>query len=277
MSSVSSTAPAEASVSNGAHTGARVVLAAVAHPDDIEFMLAGTLLELKHAGWEIHFWNLANGICGSMDHSREEIAAIRAREAAASAALAGATWHEPLFDDLGVFYDAPSLAKVASVVRQVNPAMILTHCPTDYMEDHQNVCRLIVTAAFSKGMPNFQAVPSTPAVSGSVRIYHALPHGLRDGLGRPVIPDVYVDIGDVLETKRALLACHDSQKKWLDASQGMDAYLEDMLRLCGEMGKLSGRFDHAEGFLRHSHLGFCPADHDPLVGALATSEKVTEP
>ena len=37
-----------------------VVLAAAAHPDDIEFMMAGTLLLLKRAGAEIHMWNLAN-------------------------------------------------------------------------------------------------------------------------------------------------------------------------------------------------------------------------
>jgi LmbE family N-acetylglucosaminyl deacetylase len=41
------------------------VLAAAAHPDDIEFMMAGTLLRLKDAGCEIHLWNLANGCCGS--------------------------------------------------------------------------------------------------------------------------------------------------------------------------------------------------------------------
>lgn len=254
----------------------RVALAAVAHPDDIEFMLAGTLLELTRAGWEVHFWNLANGNCGSLEHTREEISAIRAREAAASASMAGATWHEPIFDDLGVFYDAPSLAKVASVVRRVNPSLILTHCPTDYMEDHQNVCRLIVSAAFSKGMPNFPTQPLAQAAPGAVRIYHALPHGLRDGLGRPVIPDLYVDIAEVLETKRALLACHESQKKWLDASQGMDAYLEEMVRLCGDMGKLSGRFEYAEGFLRHSHLGFCPPDHDPLVDVFSALGKLAE-
>jgi LmbE family N-acetylglucosaminyl deacetylase len=41
------------------------VLAAAAHPDDIEFMMAGTLLRLKDAGCEIHLWNLANGCYGS--------------------------------------------------------------------------------------------------------------------------------------------------------------------------------------------------------------------
>jgi LmbE family N-acetylglucosaminyl deacetylase len=257
----------EATVSQ--NTGKRA-LAAVAHPDDIEFMMAGTLLELRNSGWEIHFWNLANGCCGSMDKSREEIAAIRAKEAAASAALAGAIWHEPLFDDLSVFYDAESLARVASIVREVNPGLILTHCPTDYMEDHQNVCRLVTTAAFSKGMPNFVSSDHSPHAVGPVRIYHALPHGLRDGLGRLVVPDVFVNIGAVLEPKRQLLACHKSQKQWLDTTQGMNAYLEEMTRMCAEMGKMSGQFEYAEGFQRHSHLGFCPVDHDPL-GAMVVS------
>jgi len=244
-------------------------LAAVAHPDDIEFMMAGTMLELRRAGWEIHFWNLANGCCGSMETGREETASIRAREAAAAAAMAGATWHEPLFDDLSVLYDAPSLAKVCAVIRQVKPALILTHSPSDYMEDHQNVCRLVVTAAFSKGIPNFVTEPPSPHAACPVRIYHALPHGLRDGLGRPVIPDCYVDVGGVMETKRELLACHESQNKWLDATQGMDAYLDEMSRMCAEMGKMSGGFDFAEGLLRHSHLGFCPPDYDPLARDLA--------
>ena len=36
-----------------------------AHPDDIEFYMAGTLLLLKKAGYEIHYLNVASGNCGS--------------------------------------------------------------------------------------------------------------------------------------------------------------------------------------------------------------------
>ena len=32
-------------------------LAIAAHPDDIEFMMAGTLCLLREAGWEIHYLN----------------------------------------------------------------------------------------------------------------------------------------------------------------------------------------------------------------------------
>ncbi len=37
------------------------VLAIGAHPDDIEFMMAGTLLCLRLKGWEVHYLNIADG------------------------------------------------------------------------------------------------------------------------------------------------------------------------------------------------------------------------
>jgi len=240
------------------------VLAAAAHPDDIEFMMAGTLLLLKRAGAEIHMWNLANGHCGTARHGRKEIVRIRAAEAEASARAAGAVSHPPLFDDLAIFYDRASLARVAAVVRDIRPTIVLTQSPQDYMEDHQNTCRLIVTAAFGRGMRNFKTVPSRPAWDAPLALYHALPHGLHDGLGQPVRPDFTVDIGSALAAKREMLACHRSQKEWLDVSQGMDAYLNDMAAMSATAGRMSGRFHYAEGWRLHSTLGFGPADFNPL-------------
>lgn len=240
------------------------VLAAAAHPDDIEFMMAGTLLRLGDAGCEIHLWNLANGCCGSATLSREQAAAVRWKEAQASARVAGGVAHPPLFNDLEIFYDQPSLAKVAAVVREIRPDIILTQSPQDYMEDHQNTVRLVVSAAFTRGMRNFPTAPGRPACDHPVAVYHALPHGLRDSLRQAVEPHFFTDIGPVLARKRAMLACHASQKEWLDATQGMDAYLDEMERMSAEVGRMSGKFAHAEGWRRHSHLGFGPEDFDPL-------------
>ena len=39
--------------------------AVAAHPDDIEFVMAGTLILLRRAGYELHYMNIANGCCGS--------------------------------------------------------------------------------------------------------------------------------------------------------------------------------------------------------------------
>jgi len=252
-----------------------VVLAAAAHPDDIEFMMAGTLLRLKDAGAEIHMWNLANGHCGTARHAREEIIRLRAGEVAASAKLAGAISHPPLFDDLAIFYDQPSLARVGAVVRAIRPAIILTQAPQDYMEDHQNTCRLIVTAAFARGMANFTTEPPQPAWDAPLALYHAMPHGLRDGLGRMLEPDLIVDTAPVLARQRAMLACHRSQKEWLDVSQGVGAYLNEMERMRIDVGRMSRRFTHAEGWRRHNMLGFGPDAFNPLQELLKGAAHVT--
>jgi LmbE family N-acetylglucosaminyl deacetylase len=137
------------------------------------------------------------------------------------------------------------------------------------MEDHQNATRLGVTAAYARCLPNFASTPPTAPVTQDVTIYHAQPHGNVDPLRRPIVPDLYVNIESVLPEKRSMLACHRSQKEWLDRTQGMESYLNTMEEFGRETGELSGRFAAAEGWRRHLHLGFCAANADPLADALA--------
>lgn len=253
-----------------------IVLACAAHPDDIEFLMAGTVLRLRDAGAEIHLWNLADGACGTATLEPSAIAALRWREARDAAALIGATMHPPIAADLGLVYDAAHLARAVAVVRAVRPTVLLVQSPQDYMEDHQNACRLAVTAAFARTMRNAVVDPPTPPYDAEVAVYHALPHGLRDGLRRRVRAGQYVDVAPQLAAKRAMLACHRSQKEWLDVSQGMDAYLDAMESFAHDVGRLSGRFAAAEGWRRHNHLGFGPRDFDPL-GALLGDACWTDP
>ena len=243
-------------------------LAIAAHPDDIEFLMAGTLILLRAAGYELHYWNLANGCCGSDELDAEAIAAIRREEGQKAASLIGARFHDSICPDLGIFYDRETLARVAAVVRAVAPDIILTHAPVDYMEDHTNTCRLAVTAAFGRGMPNFVTDPPQPATQRPTTVYHAQPYSHRDPLGQPVIPEYFVDITSVHDQKQQMLAEHQSQKIWLDRSQGLDSYLKTQRELDAEAGRMSGRFRYAEGWRRHLHLGFCGPMDDPLADAL---------
>ena len=64
---------------------APAVLAIVAHPDDIEFYAAGTLLRLRDAGWDLHYLNVSCGDCGSMTTGLEETRRIRTAEGRAAA------------------------------------------------------------------------------------------------------------------------------------------------------------------------------------------------
>ena len=247
---------------------ASVAIAIAAHPDDIEFCMAGTLLLLKRAGWEIHYLNLSSGNCGSQRYDAAATRRVRKVEAQTAARLLGAHYHPSLGDDLEIFYDLPTLRRVAAVVREVRPTIVLTHSPQDYMEDHTDTCRLAVTAAFARGMPNFKTLPSRPAIDGDVTVYHAMPHGLCDALRNPIVPDAFVNTSATHAVKRAALGAHVSQKAWLDASQGMDSYLKTMDAMSRAVGRMSRRFAQAEGWRRHLHLGFCAVAADPLRAAL---------
>ena len=66
---------------------ARVAMAVAAHPDDIEFLMGGTLALLRRAGFETHYLNLANGSCGSAEHPAAKTASVRRREARAAAGV----------------------------------------------------------------------------------------------------------------------------------------------------------------------------------------------
>jgi len=249
-------------------------IAIAAHPDDIEFCMAGTLLRLREAGWAVHYFNLSTGHCGSLTLNAGRTRAVRRREARTAARRLGARWHPPIADDLEIVYDVRTLRRVAAVIRAVQPSVVLTHSPVDYMEDHMNTSRLAVTAAFARGMPNFRTTPARPAVAGDVTVYHAMPHGLRDGLRRRVVAGAWVDTESVQAIKRAALAAHRSQKEWLDASQGMDSYLQAMDAMSAEVARSSRRFRLAEGWRRHLHLGFSGSETDPLAEALGDRYQV---
>jgi LmbE family N-acetylglucosaminyl deacetylase len=244
------------------------VLALFAHPDDLEFRAAGTLLLLRDRGWEVHYCNLSNGDLGSSVMTSAQTARIRATEARRSCESMGFHWHPPIGRDLQILYTDRNVRQVCALVRKVRPGILLTHPLSDYMEDHMETARIAVTAAFARGIPNYRSIPSRKAVLDPVTVYHSTPHGLRGPMREPVIPEGFVDITSVADRKRAALACHASQKEWLDVSQGMDSYLLSMEEECRELGRRSGKRGLAEGWSRHLHLGFGSESDDPLRGAL---------
>lgn len=246
----------------------RSVLAIFAHPDDIEFFAAGTLLMLQAKGWSIHYFDLCTGHGGSVQMDGPTTAATRLHEAQQAAQLLGAKFYPPISDDLDLTYNPSTLRKVAAVVRQVKPSIVLTHAPQDYMEDHMNCSRLAVTASFAHCIPNYVTDPPREAFLHDVTVYHAMPHGLCDPLRQKLQAGLYVNTSTVHQRVRAALAAHASQKHWLDISQGADSYLVTLDHMAMAVGQLSGQFEYAEGWRRHLHLGFSSRDIDPLRDSL---------
>lgn len=253
------------------------VLALVAHPDDIEFMMAGTMLMLQARGWAIHYMTIADGCCGSAVDDAPTIAAKRRGECQASCKLVGAQWHPSICHDLEVFHTWDIISQVLSVIRDVKPKVILTQSPDDYMEDHINSCRIAVTAAFCRGMLNAPCTPQREPIQDDVVVYHAIPHGLMNPFRKLIEPEFFVNVEPMMQKKWDMLACHKSQKEWLDVSQGMDAYQLTMREFMGNLGKRSGKFKYAEGFRRRSWLGYSAREIDPIKEVLGEDNVIANP
>src|SRR5580765_2680717 len=93
------------------------ILAVLAHPDDIEFLCAGTLALLADKGHHITIATMTAGDCGSIETSLEETARIRRSEAASAAAVIGAEYICAGFGDLCVFNDDSSRRRTTELIR----------------------------------------------------------------------------------------------------------------------------------------------------------------
>jgi LmbE family N-acetylglucosaminyl deacetylase len=237
------------------------VLAIFAHPDDAEFLCAGTLVHLAERGAQIQMVTMTAGDCGSTILPPAKISRIRRGEAERSAQLIGAKYSCLGQKDLNIFYDRRTLGKVMDAVRAFNPSLVLTHSPVDYMVDHETTSRLCQTACFGAMAPNFRtgsryAAKSLRAVP---HLFYAQPFGGRDILGKPIESAFFVDIRESFARKEQMLACHESQNAFLSAQQGISNTGTMMRSMAERAGKISGFF-LAEGFRQHLGQGF-PQDN----------------
>lgn len=236
----------------------KIVLSFMCHPDDTEFMSAGTLALLKKQGWEIHIATTAKGDCGSATQSREEITKIRRQESINSAAILDGKYHCAELDDVFVMYDKPSLTNVIKVIRQVQPTVVIAPSPQDYFIDHENTSHLIRTACFACGIPNVET-EGVEAYGFTPYLYYADALEGKDIFGKSVEPTIFVDVSSVIDIKEKMLCCHKSQRDWLMAHHGMDEYVESLKRQGRMRGEQIG-VEYAEGFRQHLGHGY-PQDN----------------
>ena len=236
----------------------KTVLSVLSHPDDAEFMCAGTLALLGEAGWDIHIATLTAGDCGSNKLGREEIADVRRAEGAAAAKIIGATYHCLECEDVFIMYDKPTLQKVISLIRTVKPTVVFTASPADYFVDHENTSTLARTACFACGVPNAECENMDPHDFVPYLYYVDAMEG-KGIFGEAIVPSIYVDISTKIDVKEKMLCCHASQRDWLLEHHHIDEYVISMKEMSKQRGNEDGR-DYAEGL--RQHLGHAyPADN----------------
>ena len=234
------------------------ILAVMAHPDDAEILVGGTLLHLAARGWKPGIVTMTAGDCGS-DGSRtqQEIARIRYDEARTAADALGAWYACAGLMDVEIFADARGVRRVVELLRSFAPDVVITHSPADYMVDHEETSRLVRAASFAAAMPLYptRQAPPAAAIEATPALYYADPVEGVDPLGERIYPQFYVDVGPQLAAKRRLLSHHASQRAWLRAHHGIDEYLDRMTAWAARYGEECG-VAYAEGFRQHRGHGY---------------------
>jgi len=217
------------------------VLAVGAHPDDLEILCGGTLARFVAEGNEVVMCNASYGNRGSFEHTSEEIAEIRLREARRAAEIAGAEHVTLGFTDGEIdASDREQRLAVVDLVRGTRPDLILTHSPGDYMSDHNEVAKLVFDCSFHATLPLLET--ARPAHDTVTPIYH-----FETVMGVGFTPAEYVDVSSTIDTKTAMLEAHESQLTWLRDHDGID--IVEQMRTATRYRGLQCGVEYAEGFV----------------------------
>jgi len=245
---------------------AAAILSVLAHPDDAEFLCAGTLIRLaREHKWQVHIASMTPGDCGSTELPPDQIAAVRRTEGSRAAALIGAKYHCLELRDLLICYNEDSLERATRLLRAVRPQIVLTHSPADYLLDHEMTSAIVRAAVFGAPVPNlFMGRGHGPTLEQIPHLYYCDAIEGKDQFGQSLTLGFGIDISTMIDVKAQMLACHASQREWLLKHHGMDQYLQAMRDWCARRGEI-WKVAHAEGFRQHLGHSY---PQDNLLGQL---------
>ena len=183
------------------------ILAIGAHPDDLEILMGGTIAAFQAQGDQVVMATATDGAKGGT-LAPDELVRIREEEAATAASLFGLAPVMLGFPDGSLRADPPVIDRLAALIRDERPALVITHAPNDYHGDHRALSDAVRIAA------NFVA----PVL------------WMETIMGVGFTPTHYIDITAHMDLKRQAIRCHKSQ---------------DPERFV-EMAELSGRYRAAQ-------------------------------
>jgi LmbE family N-acetylglucosaminyl deacetylase len=186
-------------------------MAIYAHPDDIEFTIAGTVAKWADAGCEVTFVLITSGDVGTHDtkYTRKSLAQVREREVGEAARILGA--ERVVFLRKGDCELESTMALRKELVRQIRkyrPEVVLCGDPQSLFfgnryinhPDHIVAGKTALEAVF----PGAEMELLWPRL-GKAHKVHAV------YVSSTPRPDTWIDIGKTIERKIASLRAHESQ------------------------------------------------------------------
>jgi LmbE family N-acetylglucosaminyl deacetylase len=193
------------------------ILAVGAHPDDIEFGCAGTLIKYARSGHNVYLFVLTEGSFGGD-------AKIRKAEQEEAAKLMGV---KELFwgslRDTELVDNRELIVKIDEVISNVKPDVVFLNYSEDIHQDHRALAKAGVSATRYVKEVLFYEVPTTQHFE----------------------PDIFVNIQDVLDTKVGVLKLHTSQ---INRTRVANLTILESVQSCATFRGFQGRVKCAEGF-----------------------------
>jgi LmbE family N-acetylglucosaminyl deacetylase len=231
---------------------ARSVLVVVAHPDDAEFMAAGTIAKFAREGKEVNYVLCTAGDKGTSDRSLSpaklaEIRKVEQREACSRLGAKGLTFLN--YED-GVLQNTLALRRdLVREIRRLKPDILICQDPTSRWSAQGYLNHADHRAAGDAALD---------AVYPSARDPHVFPELLCEGfephkvvevyVGGTNTPDVFIDIEDTIDLKIQALLAHVSQVGDGTRPDRPEWNLGQMVReRAGQVGQTQG-LRYAESF-----------------------------
>lgn len=226
------------------------ILALGAHPDDMELFCGGTLLKYKAQGDKVFIALTTSGNIGSNVHkSKEEIAAIREQEQLEAAKMYDAQVRFLGFDDEGLQDTSETRRAVLNAMRWADPDVIFTHFPGDPSTDHAVTSKLVSEMILS--LPGKLVRADEPPIEKKPSVFF-----WDTAAGINFLPEVYVDISEVVDQKVEALAKHKSQYAWMGVFEPDN--LSDFCRTLAKFRGSQAGCQYAEGFRAYRIHGYMP-------------------
>lgn len=175
------------------------VLGVFAHPDDAELLCGGALARSAERGERVGILDLTRGEMGSRG-----TAEIRAREAEEAARELGISVRlNAELPDGALEADRAARERVATLLRELRPRIVVTHWLRGRHPDHREAARLVRDAAFLAGLGN------APLAGEAFRPFKVVYATLfREDAPAP---SFVVDVTEQADRKIRALECYASQ------------------------------------------------------------------
>ena len=214
----------------------------VAHPDDAEYMMGGTIIKYIKEGNEVTIIICTNGNVGHQSFPKEKVAKIRLEEAKESAKAMGANIINLEYDDEFLPDNKESRLKVLNALRKIRPDVVFTHHPNDFSNaDHRVVSNIAIDMSYLQMAKNIKT-QFKETESYAALYYIDIPGGIG------FEPTDYVDITEEFKLKKKALSKHESQMVWMEklgASKGFAKNMEIQSAFRG----IQFQCEYAEAFI----------------------------